>query len=156
MPTIQDYMSGNICEQVKSAFSILESSGDSLKDTEIGKNLLNDVNKAGPKKLSAEEAIKLIRESEQCAIGERVCRALHKETPFTETVFLDELAAGMVEAGKARFVNKNEAVDNIMKYRKNPIIVSKVSGKYSEICPTWVKKCLFWNMEQRKLKCIIR
>ena len=59
MPTIQDYMSGKICEQVKSAFSILESSGDSLKDTEVGKNLLNNVNKAGPKKFSVEEAIKL-------------------------------------------------------------------------------------------------
>ena len=135
MPTIQDYMSGKICEQVQSALSILESSGDSLKDTAVGKGLLNNVNKAGPKKLSVEEAIKLIKGSQQCAIGERVCRSLHMETPVTETVFLDELAAGMVEVGKARFANKKEAIDNIMKYRKQPIIVSKVSGKYSEICP---------------------
>ena len=156
MPTIQDYMSGKICEQVQSALSTLETSGDSLKDTDIGKNLLNNVNKAEPKKLCIDEAITLIRGSHQCAIGERVCRSLHKGSPFTETVFLDELAAGMVEAGKARFVNKSEAIDNIMTYRKQPLIVSKVSGKYSEICPTWAKKCLFWNMEKHNLKCIIR
>lgn len=156
MPTIQDYMSGEICQQVKSALLTLENSEDSLKDTEVGKILLNKVNKAAPKKLSIDEAIILIRGSQQCAIGERVCRSLHMETPLTETVFLDELAAGMVEAGKARFVSKNEAVDNIMKYRKQPIIVSKVSGKYSEICPTWAKKCLFWNMEKHKLQCITR
>lgn len=156
MPTIQDYMSGKICEQVLSALQTLETSEDSLRDTEIGKNLLNRVNKAKPKKLSIDEAIRFIRESQQCAIGERVCRSLHEGTPLTESVFLDELAAGMVEAGKARFVNKEEAVDNIMKYRKQPMIISKVSDKYSEICPTWVKKCLFWNMEKHNLKCILR
>ena len=156
MATIQDYMSGKVCEQIKQAFSIFESSEDSLNGTEVGKAMLNNVKKLEPKKLTVDEAIILIQESKQCAIGERVCRSLHKETPLTESVFLDDLAGGMVEAGKARFVTKEEAIDNIKRKKKKPIIVSKVSGKHSEICPTWPKKCLYWNMEKHKLKCINR
>jgi hypothetical protein len=156
MAAIQDYISGKVCEQIKKAFSVFESVEVPLNDTEVGKVMLNNVNKLEPKKLTIDEVIKLIQESKQCAIGERVCRSVHTETPLTESVFLDDLAAGMVEAGKARFATKEEATDNMKKYQKNPIIVSKVSGKYSEICPTWPKKCLYWNMEKHKLKCINR
>ena len=56
-------------------------------------------------------------------------------------------------AGKARPVKKEEAVENIHKYRKNPLIVSKVSGKQSEICFTWPKLCVYWNSEKHGLKC---
>ena len=156
MATIQEYVSGEVCEKIRQAFLIFNSVEGSLNESKVGKAMLNNVNKLEPKKLTIDESIKLIQESKQCAIGERVCRSLHKETPLTESVFLDELAAGMVEAGKARFVNKDEAMDNVRKYQKKPIIVSKVSGKYSEICPTWPKKCLYWNMEKHKLKCINR
>jgi hypothetical protein len=156
MATIQDYKSGKVCEQIKKAFSVFESVAAPLNDTEVGKVMLNNVKELEPKKLAIDEAIKLIQEARQCAIGDRVCRSLHTETPLTESVFLDDLAAGMVEAGKARFATKEEAIDSMKKYQKNPIIVSKVSGKYSEICPTWPKKCLYWNMEKHKLKCINR
>ena len=156
MATIQEYVSGEVCEKIRQAFLIFNSVEGSLNESKVGKAMLNNVNKLEPKKLTIDESIKLIQESKQCAVGERVCRSLHKETPLTESVFLDELAAGMVEAGKARFVNKDEAMDNVRKYQKKPIIVSKVSGKYSEICPTWPKKCLYWNMEKHKLKCINR
>ena len=156
MATIQEYVSGEVCEKIRQAFLIFNSVEGSLNGSKVGKAMLNNVNKLEPKKLTIDESIKLIQESKQCAVGERVCRSLHKETPLTESVFLDELAAGMVEAGKARFVNKDEAMDNVRKYQKKPIIVSKVSGKYSEICPTWPKKCLYWNMEKHKLKCINR
>jgi hypothetical protein len=156
MATIQDYKSGKVCGQIKKAFSVFESVAAPLNDTEVGKVMLNNVKELEPKKLTIDEAIKLIQEAKQCAIGDRVCRSLHTETPLTESVFLDDLAAGMVEVGKARFATKDEAIDNMKKYQKNPIIVSKVSGKYSEICPTWPKKCLYWNMEKHKLKCINR
>ena len=156
MATIQDYTSGRVCVHIEQAFSIFNSVGGSLNESEIGKALLNSVKKSEPSKLTIEEAVKLIQESQQCAIGERVCRSLHIDTPLTESVFLDELAAGMVEAGKAKFASKEEAIENIKKYHKMPIIVSKVSGKHSEICPTWPKKCIYWNMEKHKLKCIGR
>jgi len=156
MATIEDYMSGRVCELIKQTFSIFESSEQVLNGTDVGEAMLNNVKKLEPKRLAIDEAIGLIQESKQCAIGERVCRSVHIGSPLTESVFLDDLAAGMVQSGKARFATKEEAIDNIKKYQENPIIVSKVSGQHSEICPTWPKKCLYWNMEKRGLGCIGR
>lgn len=156
MATIQDYVSGKVLKQIEQAFEIFHSMGDSLENHDIGKAMLKSVQKLEPKKMKMDEIIELIQAAKHCAIGERVCRALYKDTPLTESVFLDELAEGMVKAGKAKFVSKAETIENIKKYQKNPIIVSKVSGKHSEICPTWPKKCLYWNMEKHKLKCINR
>ena len=123
MATIQDYTSGKVCEQINIAFSIFESSKGSLEGTRVGEAMLKTVHESEPIKLTPGKAIQLIEESQQCAVGERVCRLLHKETPLTKSVFLDDLAAGMVEAGKAKFVTKAEAIDNIKKYQKSPIIV---------------------------------
>jgi len=60
----------------------------------------------------------------------------------------------MVEAGQAKYVTKEEAFAVMDKYESHPIIISKVSGKYSEICRTWPEKCLYWNMEKKGLHCI--
>ena len=156
MTTIQDYVSGKVLKQIERAFEMFSTLGDSLVDHDIGKIMLKNVQKLEPKKMTMDGAIELVQAAKQWAVGDRVCRALHKDTPLTESVFLDELAEGMVEAGKARFVSKTEAVENIKKYRKKPIIISKVSGKHLEICPTWPEKCIYWNMEKHKLKCINR
>ena len=109
-----------------------------------------------PQKLTYEEATELIREARVCAVGPRVCMAVHTGAPPTEAVFLDELAEGMATPGKARRVTPTEGIANLDRYRKSPLIASKVSGKYAEICPTWAKKCLYWNMEKHRLKCIQR
>lgn len=156
MATIEDYTTGRICEKIAQAFSVFESTNAPLAGTEIGQIMLDAVNPFEPRKLAIEEAVQLVEQSQECAIGERVCRALHTDTPFSEAVFLDELARGMIEVGKARPASRSEAVATIRSYRKPSIIVSKVSGKYAEICPTWAKKCVYWNMEKHKLKCIIR
>ena len=152
MATISEYMSGKICEQISLAFSIMDDAPKGqLKGTKIGKALLRNVGELEPRKMKVEEAITLIRKSEKCAIGERVCRCLHKEAPLSETVFLDELAVGMVSAGKARFVDVDAAIANVRKYHTGPVVVSKVSGKHMEICRTWAKRCVYWNMEKHKL-----
>ena len=157
MATISEYMSGKICEQISLALSIMDDAPNGqLKGTKIGKALLRNVGELEPRKMKVEEAITLIRKSEKCAIGERVCRCLHKEAPLSETVFLDELAVGMVSAGKAHFVDVDAAVANVRKYHTGPIVVSKVSGKHMEICRTWAKRCVYWNMEKHKLQCIQR
>jgi hypothetical protein len=156
MATIEDYTSGKVCEKIKLSFAIFDSTKDTLNGTDIGRDLLKAINKFEPRKLTTEKAIQLVQNAEQWAIGKRVCCAIFSEAPQTETVFLDELAQGMVKAGKARYVNKEEAIENIYKYRKSPIIVSKVSGKYSEICFTWPKLCVYWNAEKYGLKCINR
>jgi len=156
MATIEDYTSGKVCDQIRMAFSIFDSAEKSLANSDIGQNLLNAVKKFEPKKLTVGQAIQLVENADQCAIGERVCRAVFTDAPLTETVFLDELAQGMVETGKARSVTKEEAIENIQKYSKKSIIVSKVSGKHSEICFTWPKLCVYWNAEKHGLKCINR
>jgi hypothetical protein len=156
MATIEDYTTDVVCKQLKLAFSVFDTAKEPLNGTDIGESMLANVKKLEPKKISINETTKLIENSQKCAIGARVCLAVHKDTPVTESVFLDELAQGMIEAGKARTATKPEAIQTIKKYGKNPIIVSKVSGKYSEICPTWPKRCLYWNMEKYKLKCINR
>ncbi len=157
MATISEYMSGNICEQISLALSIMnDTPKGQLKGTKIGKALLRNVGELEPRKMKVEEAITLIRKSEKYAIGERVCRCLHEEAPLSETVFLDELAVGMVSAGKARFVDVDAAIANVRKYHTGPIVVSKVSGKHMEICRTWAKRCVYWNMEKHKLQCIQR
>ena len=154
MATVQAYISGQVCEQIQQVFSIFDSAQGPLNGNRAGDAMLNAVSALAPQKLSIDEATALIQKSKKCATGHRVCRAVHKGTPLTEAVFLDELAQGMTEAGKATLVTKDEAIKTINAYRKSPIIVSKVSGKYQEICPTWPKKCLYWNMEKHKLKCI--
>ena len=156
MATIQDYVSGKVCRQIEQAFSIFGSVKGSLEGSELGDAMLNTVRVLAPKRLTVENAMELIQGAKQCAIGERVCRSLHGETPLTESVFLDDLATSMAEAGKARLASGEEAMENIKKYAKSPLIVSKVSGSYAEICPTWPRKCLYWNMEKHKLKCINR
>ena len=157
MSTISEYMSGKICEQISLALTIMDDAPTGqLKGTKIGKALLRNVGELAPRKMKVEEAIVLIRKSEKCAIGERVCRCLHKDAPLSETVFLDELAVGMVSACKAHFVDVDEAVANVRKYHTGPVVVSKVSGKHMEICRTWAKRCVYWNMEKHKLQCIQR
>ena len=156
MATIEDYTSGKVCDQIKLVFSIFDKTEEHLDDTEVGQEMLSAINKFEPRKLSVEETIQLVENAEQYAIGERVCRAIFTDAPLTETVFLDELAEGMVAAGKARSATKDEAIENINKYGENAIMVSKVSGKHSEICFTWPKRCVYWNAEKHGLKCINR
>ena len=157
MTTVREYTSGKICEQIRQALSIMDAAPrGQLKGSKVGKALLRNVGALEPRKMKVDAAIALIRNSKTCAIGERVCRCLHQGSPLSETVFLDELAVGMVAAGKARFVNVDAAIDNVRKYHTGPVVVTKVSGKHAEICRTWAKRCVYWNMEKHKLKCIQR
>jgi hypothetical protein len=157
MATIEDYVSGKVCTQLAKAFAIFDAAAASpLKGREIGDRLLKNVGVLAPKKLTFEEAIQMIRDARLCAVGPRVCMALHREAPPTEAVFLNDLAEGMANAGKARRVTQAEAIANLNRYRKHPIIATKVSGTYAEICPTWAKKCLYWTMEKHRLQCIRR
>lgn len=156
MAEVEDYTSGKVLDGIKRIFDVLESSSGSLKDAGIGKKMIEGMRKLDPIGLSTEGASRFVRESNTCAVGERVCRALYKDSPCTESVFLDELAEGMVEAGKARYVTKEEALDVLQKYPQYPIVITRVSGKHAEICSTWPERCIYWNLEKRGLRCIAR
>lgn len=156
MATIEDYTTGRACQFIQSALCVLDTSETVSQDSKTGRRMLNSAALSNPIKMSLDQAIGLMEKAQAYAVGERVCRALDRSTPLTESVFLDELATEMVAARKAVFVSKQQAVENMKKYKKQPILVSKVSGRHLEICPTWPHRCLFWNMERHKLKCIQR
>jgi len=49
-------------------------------------------------------------------------------------VFSNELDEGMVKSGKARYVTEKEAINTLKEYHGKPLIISRVSGRYMEIC----------------------
>jgi hypothetical protein len=51
---------------------------------------------------------------------------------------------------------KEKAIDTLAKYKKNPLVVSTVSGKPVELCRTSPETCVYWNMEKRDLVCLRR
>lgn len=156
MAEVEDYTTGRVLDMVKQTFDVLEAFGGSLKESRIGAKMLEEAKKFDPIRMSIEKASQLVQASNKCAVGERVCRALYKESPYTESVFLDGLAEGMVEVGKAKYVTKEEAMDVLEKYDRNLIVVSRVSGEHVEICNTWPERCVYWNLEKRGLRCLGR
>jgi hypothetical protein len=91
----------------------------------------------------------LIRNAGRCAVGERVCASLSKNSPITESVFLDELADAMIKSGQARQVSGDEAIKTLEKYPKNPLIVACISGKKQEICRSYPEECIYWNLKKK-------
>jgi len=155
MANVNDYTSGRILTDTKLALYSLKFVKIPIVGSLIGKELLKKIRKFEPKQIDMETALKLIQESRKCAVGERVCRAIHKNSELTESVFLDELAEGLVEVGKARYVTKEVAINTLKKYN-NPLILSKVSNKHMEICRSSPDVCVYWNIEKRGLKCLNR
>ena len=94
----------------------------------------------------------LIRNAELCAVGVRVCASTSPGSPVTESVFLDELATAMVRSGQARFVNADEAITILGRYPDNPLVVASVSGRQQEICRSYPKDCIYWNLKKEGLK----
>lgn len=154
MANINDYITGKILTDTKQALYFLKFVKTPVFGSLIGRELLTRIRKFEPKLIDMETASIFIQESKKCAVGERVCRAIHKNSNLTESVFLDELAEGMVKVGKARYVTKEEAINTLKKYPTNPLILSKVSSKYMEICRSSPRKCVYWNMERCGLKCL--
>jgi hypothetical protein len=149
MAEVEDYTTGNVLHAIKQTFDILESCKGSLKGSGIGDKMLEETSKLDPRLVGPEGTSRLIRESSRCAVGERVCRTLFSDLPFTESVFLNELAEGMVAVGKAKYVTKEEALEVLANYPDNPTVVSRVSGNYLEICNTWPERRVLEPTEKR-------
>ena len=154
MASVDDYTSGKILQEAEQALSFLKASNDSLCGTEMGKLLLAEIGKYAPRLLDMASAAEQILSADQCAVGPRVCFSNNPDAEFTEAVFLDDLAEGMVAAGKAKMVSKQEAIDTLAKYERNPLVLSKVSEKPMELCRTCPENCVYWNMEKRGLRCL--
>jgi hypothetical protein len=156
MATIEEYASGRLLPVVKEVFLMLTSSDESLAGSPTVQAFLEKIRPSEPTVITATEAARVIRAAARCAVGERACFKLLPRAAFSETIFLDELADAMVEAGKARRVTREEAVATLDTYQHNPKLLSKVSGRPLKLCCTSHDTCLDWNMERRGLACVQR
>lgn len=155
MATIDQYKSGLVAKMVRQAYDVMQSTEGPVAESEFGRICQKQVSELAPMRLDQAQAERFIDDAERCAVGERACRSTFEGSPYTRSVFLDELADGLVEVGKAEYVSKEKAKEVLAEYR-NPIVISKVSGKYMEICRTWPKNCFYWNLEKRGLKCLTK
>ena len=70
MATIEDYVSGKVCQQIAKSFSIFGAAGkSSLAGTRIGDIMQENVRKLAPKKLTIDEAAQV--DSERPAMRRR-------------------------------------------------------------------------------------
>ena len=146
--------SGRILEDVETMLKAINAVRLPRIGAYICKKLLEKLEKFDPIQITVDEASVFIKTAIKVAVGPRVCFALHSRD-FAESVFLDELAEGLVNAGKARYSTKEDAINTLRRYSEcNPIVASSVSGKYMEICCSSLRDCVYWNMERKGLKCM--
>ena len=155
MAKVKDYVSGKVLDDAKLALTLAKYLGLPVLGSIFSKQLLKAIKPFEPKLINLNIAKELIRAADKCAVGERVCRAINNNSKLTESVFLDELAEGMVKTGKAEYMSKQEAI-NILKKYNNPLLLSKVSNKYTEICCSVPKGCVYWNIERKGYKVLTR
>lgn len=155
MATIEQYKSGLVAKMVKQAYDIMQTMDGPVSESEFASSYQKQLNELVPIRLDQAQAERFIDDAERCAVGERACRSAFEDAPYTRSVFLDELADGLVDVGKAEYVSKEKAKEVLSEYR-SPIIISKINGKYMEICRTWPKYCFYWNLEKCGLKCLTK
>lgn len=156
MGTIEDYSSGCILENITKALRFLDAPEESCTDKSMAIRIEEKIKAFKPQVISFAEASAYIHKAKTVALGERVCRALRPESEFTESVFLDELAQAMIRAGKARVATAEEAEESLNRDAGHTLIISMVSGKYQEICPSNRQDCVYWRAEKRGMHCLKR
>jgi len=156
MANVDDYATGKILTITRLALHSLKFVNIPIAGYLIRKKLLKKVKSFEPRLIDMAEASELIRRSEKCAVGGRVCGELHRNSELAESVFLNELAEGMVKSGKARYVTEKEAINTLKKYHGKPLIVSRISGGYMEICRSLPEVCVYWRMEKCGITCLDR
>jgi hypothetical protein len=151
MATAEDYGSGRILRLIRRAHLTLRFTGVPLIGPNITRNLEMGMESFAIRPITIEEALRILEECGCCAAGPRVCQPLFPGSAVSESVFIDELAERMAEAGKARMVTMDQAVETLMKYPHNPLVLSKVSGRYLEICHSDPEVCIYWKMRRKGL-----
>lgn len=153
MSTTDDYCTGKIVEGIRKAELVLDNRNAVPAGDPAFERIREKIVAFRPLWVTAEQAVELIRQAEMVAVGERVCRALHPESPLTRTVFLDELAEAMAGVEKAEIVMAAEAIRLINRQSRQRFIASMVSGKYLELCAAWPPDCVFCKAEQAGICC---
>jgi len=153
MGTIDDYRTGKIVEGIRKAESVLDNRNSFSADDPVFRHIREKIVAFKPVWITKEQAVELIRQAESVVVGERVCRALHPDSPETQTVFLDALAEAMINAGKARLVDAAVAIAIINRQSRHRIIASMVAGKYLELCSAHPPDCIFCKAERAGIRC---
>jgi hypothetical protein len=156
MSTTNDYRTGKIVEGIRKAEAVLDNIAALTDGDPAVKHIREKILAFRPVWITSQEAMEMIRESAIVAVGKRVCRALHPESPETQSVFLDELARAMSDAGKAEIVPLDEAFQVIESQPGNKFIASMVSGRYLELCAVHPPDCIFCKAEQAGIRCFER
>jgi hypothetical protein len=154
MATIDEYASGKAAKRVKMAVETIRTQENPLLETKFADMFAKNVREMDPVAVNGSMASEYILGAERCAIGDRVCQCEFPDAPATCAVFLDELADAMVKVGRAVYASKDEATTALSRHKGRPLVVTKVSGRYMEICRTWPGTCFYWNLEDRGMKCL--
>jgi hypothetical protein len=156
MATTDDYRTGKIVEGIRKAEALLGSRSAIADGDSAFERIREKILGFRPVWITRNETVGLIGDARIIAVGERVCRALHPESPETQSVFLDELAEAMVEAGRAVFVTTEEVELIIVRQQRQKFIASLVSGKYLELCAVHPPDCFFCKAERAGIRCFER
>lgn len=151
MATIEEYGSGRILRSIRLSHLALGITGVPFAGPAVAKNLELRMESFGIHPITLEEAGRVIERCGHCAAGPRICQPLFPESGVSESVFLDELADRMVMAGRARPVTRDQAIETLGKYPDNPLLLSKVSDRYLEICRSVPEICIYWKMRRAGL-----
>ena len=152
MPTIEGYGSGRVLRDIRYAHIGLGCTRIPLAGPALARKLEQRMQPLGIRPIRPEEAEHLIDASGRCAAGPRICHALFPRSAGSEAIFLDELADRLAAAGKAVPVTKEQAKAVLARYPENPLVLSKVSGRYLEICRSDPAVCIYWKMRRAGLK----
>jgi len=153
MPTIEDYCSGRILVLIRRAHIALRIGQLPLVGSWTKRTLQERVAPLGIHPVTLDEAGDIIRCCRCCAAGPRVCQPLFPGSSESESIFLDELASGMIGVRKAVPVTKDQAMTILRKYPDKPLVLSPVSGKCLEICRSEPRVCIYWKMRRNGIKC---
>ncbi len=151
MATVEDYGSGRILRSIRFAHLSLMAASLPLIGPMIARKLEERMESLGIYPITLDDAKAIIEGCRCCAAGHRVCQPLFPGSAVSESVFIDELAERMAEAGKAMMVTKDQTVEILSKYPQNPLVLSKVSGRYLEICRSEPDVCIYWKMRRKGL-----
>jgi hypothetical protein len=149
MATVEEYGSGRVLRHIRLAHIALGCAGIPLAGPVIARNLERRMQLLGIRPITLAEAGSVIDACGHCAAGPRICQPLFPQSVASEAVFLDELADRLAApAGRARPVTKEQAKALLAKYPDNPLILSRVSGRYLEICRSDPRVCVYWKMRR--------
>jgi hypothetical protein len=154
MATIGEYAGKSILKSIAKTLQYFNTVTGQLPDNEQSRHIRQKIDAFDPLLLTHDQALDYIRNAETIALGERVCRDVNPESVYTESVFLDDLALAMIASEQAQRASFDDALKCLEKHTCRPLIISRVSGRYQEICASVPSECVYWRAEKKGINCL--